>query len=182
LPPLKTGVEVPFFSEGSIAAEYADRLYEWLPDAVGVMLVARHEGREAASVIMFVAAAKGRAKTLTFVETENGGSICGGYLDVAWAEGFVRDPGRKSFILTLKNHLGIPPTKFAQKRGDATVSYMRSGDCFCFGCGECFVVIPRGSALISGQTYETPDKGASLFNGDSGGQFLAARWELWEVV
>jgi hypothetical protein len=46
----------------------------------------------------FIDAARGRAKTLTFVETENGGSISGGYLDVAWAEGVTKGTGEKSFF------------------------------------------------------------------------------------
>jgi hypothetical protein len=179
--PLRTGVEVPFFSEDSVAADYAEELHEWLPDAMDVRLVARHEGRDAASVNTFVDAAKGRAKTLTFVETENGGSICGGDLDVAWAVGSVKDPGRRSFIFTLKNHLGVRPTKFAQKGSDAVVSYVGSWS-FGFGCGEGFNVFPGGSELNNGRMYEAPDEGAALFDGDSGGQFLAARWELWEVV
>jgi hypothetical protein len=67
----------------------------------------------------FIDAAKGRAKTLTFVETENGGSICGGYLDVAWVENdYASDPDKGSFIFTLRNHLGVPPTRFAQRQPD----------------------------------------------------------------
>jgi hypothetical protein len=102
-----------------MAAAYAEELSEWLPEATFIGLVARHEGRGAASVNAFIDAATGRAKTLTFVETENGGSICGGYLDVPWvADGSASDPGRGSFIFTLRNHLGIPPAKFAQQRDD----------------------------------------------------------------
>jgi hypothetical protein len=102
-----------------MAAPYWEQLRGWLPEATEVRLMAKHEGRDATSVRAFVDAAKGRAKTLTFVETEGGGSICGGYLDVAWVEGVpVRDPGRRSFIFTLKNHLAVLPTKFAQKRED----------------------------------------------------------------
>jgi hypothetical protein len=79
----------------------------------------------------FVDAARGRAKTLTFVETENGGSICGGYLDVHWVEGRCTwDPGKESFIFALKNHIGAPPKKFAQKKGDNHAAYMRRDDCF----------------------------------------------------
>jgi hypothetical protein len=180
--PLKAGLAVPFFNEESMAAEYAGELFEWLPEAMGVRLIARHEARDVASVNTFVDAAKGRSKTLTFVETENGGSICGGYLDVAWAEGWVKDPGKRSFIFTLKNHLGVPPTRFVQRRSDAVVSYMRSGGSFHFGHWEGFDVVPGGTVLTNGQMYEAPDEGAALFNGDSGGRSLAARWELWEVV
>jgi hypothetical protein len=71
---LKMGVS--FIPEDSIAAAYSEEVYEWLPEATELKLVARHEGRDATSVNAFVDAAKGLARTLTFVETENGGSIC----------------------------------------------------------------------------------------------------------
>jgi hypothetical protein len=165
-----------------MAEEYSEELFEWLPDAMDLKLVARHEGRDATSVNTFVDAAKGRAKTLTLVETENGGSICGGYLDVAWAEGSVNDPGRRSFIFTLKNHLGVPPMKFAQRQSGVVAACMKSGISFCFGYSEGFVVALDDGVQYSGAMYEAPDEGAKLFHGDSGGRFFAARWELWEVV
>jgi hypothetical protein len=80
---LKARRGVSFVPEDSIAGAYSEEVHEWLSEAAGLELIARHEGRDAASVNAFLDAAKGRAKTLTFVETENGGSICGGYLDVA---------------------------------------------------------------------------------------------------
>jgi hypothetical protein len=94
---LKTGQSVSLIREDSMAAEYSVELREWLPEATEFRLVTTHEGRGAASVNAFIDAAMGRAKTLTVVETENGGSICGGYLDVAWNEGgFTSDPGGRS--------------------------------------------------------------------------------------
>jgi hypothetical protein len=87
----------------------------------------------------FIGAAQDQAKTLMFVETENGVSICGGYLDVPWVAGGINDPGRKSFIFTLKNHLGVPPTKFAQRREDC-VAFMGRGEYVYFGAGEGFGV------------------------------------------
>jgi hypothetical protein len=133
------------------------------------------------SVNAFVDAAKGRAKTLTFVETENGASICGGYLDVVWAEGHVSGTGRRSFIFTLKNPLGVVPTKFAQKRTE-NVAYMRRDNTFCFGNQEGLVVWRGHAALCIGHTYEAPRQGMVLFSGEGGGSFHAARWELWEVI
>jgi hypothetical protein len=73
---LKGGREVSFIAEDSVAAEFSEELCEWLSEATVLSLVAKHEGRDLASLNAFVDAAKGRAKTLTFVETENGGSIC----------------------------------------------------------------------------------------------------------
>jgi hypothetical protein len=164
-----------------MAAEYSEELFEWLSEATEARLVARHEGRDVASVNAFADAATGRAHTLTFVETENGGSICGGYLDVAWAERYVSDPGRKSFIFTLKNSLGVIPTKFAQKR-DVNAAYMERNNNFHFGYYEGLVVWQGHTTLCSGHTYETPRQGDAPFNGDGSGLFRAARWELWEVV
>jgi hypothetical protein len=178
---LKSGRWVSFDPEDSTAALYAEELSEWLPEATGIRLVTRHEGRGAASVNAFIDAAKGRAKTLTFVETENCESICGGYLDVAWGEnGHVSDPGRGNFIFTLKNHLGVPPTKFAQKRNN-DVAYVWRGSCFGFGNGEGFMVCQGNEGLYSGCAYEAPGQGSVLFSGDGSAVFSAARWELWEV-
>jgi hypothetical protein len=163
-----------------MAAPYAQQLHEWLPDAREVRLVAKHEGRDVTSVNAFVDAANGRTKTLTFVETENGRSICGGYLDVAWLDGYIADPSRRSFSFTLKNHLGVPPTKFAQMQNERAACMKR--DCrFYFGYGEGWMVWHGDDWLNSGRTYEAPREGTALFNGDGGGFFRAARWELWEV-
>jgi hypothetical protein len=171
-----------FIPECSMAAAYSDELREWLPDAMDVKLVAKHEGHDAASVKAFIGAAKGRPKTLTFVQTENGGSICGGYLDVAWVEGgHACDPGGRSFIFTLKNHLGVPPMAFWQKRGDRA-AYM-SSDRVSFGDGgEGFAIWPGSWTLGSGPTYMVSREEVALFNGDGGGAFHAARWELWAVM
>jgi hypothetical protein len=72
---LNSGRQTSFIPEDSMAARYSEALREWLPEATEVRLVAMHEGRDAVSMNAFIDAAKGRAKTLTFVETENGGSI-----------------------------------------------------------------------------------------------------------
>jgi hypothetical protein len=172
-----------FIPEDSMAARYSEELREWLPEAREMRLVARQEGRRSASVDAFIDAANGRAQTLTFVETENGGSLCGGYLDVAWVEGgFMSDPGRRSFIFTLKNHLGVPPTMFAQKRGEYA-AWMRRDGAVCFGEGrEGFLVCDCDLTLSSGRTYEAPEGGVTVFYGDGGTCFRAARWELWEIV
>jgi hypothetical protein len=168
--------------EDSMAAAYSEELIAWLPEATGLRLVAECDGRGSASVNAFVEAANGRAKTLTFVETENGRSICGGYLDCAWVDGGdAKDPCRRSFIFTLKNHLGIPPMKFAQKR-DEYAAFMAEWHAFGFGCHEGFRVTPYADSLQSGKTYEAPGQGVTLFHGDDSGQFSAARWELWEII
>jgi hypothetical protein len=164
-----------------MAAEYSEELSEWLPGATEARLVARHEGRGVASVNAFIDAAKGRTKTLTFVETDNGGSICGGYLDVAWVDGgYVSDRRRNSFVFALKNHLGVPPMKFAQTRDDMAAHVSRGYD-VSFGYREGFVVSQFDYGLYGGRTYEAPAE-ASLFDGDDGRIFRARRWELWEVT
>jgi hypothetical protein len=172
---------VSFIPEDSMAAAYSEEVHEWLGEATGIELVAKHEGRDATSVNAFADAAKGRTKTLTFVETENSGSICGGYLDVAWVDaGYVNDPSRRSFIFTLKNHLGVPPTKFAPMRVQYA-AHMSRNRSFFFGSGEGFMVWQSDFVLNCGQTYEAPDQGVSLFCGDTGELFRAGRWELWQV-
>jgi hypothetical protein len=116
------------------------------------------------------------------VETENGRSTCGGYLDVEWIEGkYADDPGRGSFIFTLRNHLGVSPKKFAQKRAEVA-AYMSRNDRFCFSHREGFVVCPWDCEMYCGLTYEAPDEGVALFCGDGRGVFRAARWELWQVI
>jgi hypothetical protein len=164
-----------------MAAAYSEELIAWLPEATGLRLVAKCEGRGSASVNAFVEAANGRAKTLTFVETENGRSVCGGYLDVAWVDGgYAKDPGRKSFIFTLRNHLEVPPTRFEQKQ-DEYAAFMAQRHSVYFGFGEGSRVSPDAQSVRSGETYEAPDQGVALFHGDDSGVFRAARWELWEV-
>jgi hypothetical protein len=165
-----------------MAAAYSEELVAWLPEATGLRLVAKREGCGDASINAFVEAANGRAKTLTLVETENGGSICGGYLDCAWVRScFVKDPGRRSFIFTLKNHLEVPPTRFEQKR-DGYAAFMERSNTVYFGSCEGFMVAPYALSLGSGETYEAPGQGIALFHGDGSGRFSAARWELWEIV
>jgi hypothetical protein len=164
-----------------MAAGYSEELFAWLPEATGLRLVAKCEGCGCASVNAFVEAANGRAKALTFVETENGRSICGGYLDVAWVEGgYAKDPGRRSFIFTLKNHLEVSPARFEQTR-DEYAAFMARWGAFYFGVKEAFKLAPYADSLQSGKTYEAPDQGVALFHGDDSGVFRAARWELWEV-
>jgi hypothetical protein len=93
----------------------------------------------------------------------------------------VKDPGRRSFIFTLRNHLEVPPTRFGQKQGE-DAAFMARCHAFYFGFCEGFRVSPYAESLRSDETYDAPDQGAALFNGDDGGRFRAARWELWEIV
>jgi hypothetical protein len=167
----------------SLAKGFSAQLGEWLPEMVAARLVASWEGRDLPGVNYFIDAAKGLAKTLTFVETENGASISGGYLDVAWVEnGDAFDPGRRSFVFTLKNHLGMPPTKFAHRGSkDPAACAVRDG-CFYFGDGEGFDARPGEVALNDCSTYERPGPGAALFYGPGDNLFRAGRWELWEVM
>ena len=117
---------------GSMAAPYWSKLKEWLPDMNSIKLLAKFDGHSQASIDAFLAAAVGRARTLTFIETENGGSICGAYLDPAWVvKGWTNDPGRKSFLFTLKNHLGVVPTKFPKKATEWAAH--TDSSYFCFG-------------------------------------------------
>jgi hypothetical protein len=182
---------------GSIAAVYGDVLMKWLPDMTSVTLLAKYEGRDSASVDAFIDAAKGRARTLTLIETEGGKSICGAFLEPAWTVGAIDDPSRSSFMFTLKNHLGVFPTKFP-KLGDARAAVACQSDRVCFGERACMIG-PGGAAAKSGerdrmtgpgggaakfeeQYEDAAGFGAAIFHGgDDRGVFRAARWELWET-
>jgi hypothetical protein len=86
----------------------------------------------------------------------------------------------RGFIFTLKNHLRVPPTKFAQRRA-VCAAYASRQHGFYFGCGEGFIVLQNDYTLYCGQTYEAPGQGVSLFCGRAGEVFRAGRWELWQV-
>jgi hypothetical protein len=84
-------------------------------------LLLRRAGRDAVSVDAYIDAATRHAHTITFIETDTGNSICGGYLDPARVNGdfvYTEDPGRRSFVFTLKNCFGVVPTKFRLTGGD----------------------------------------------------------------
>jgi hypothetical protein len=97
-PKSRPAVAVAAFA-GSMAQPYVNKLKEWLPWMLGTKLLQKKTGGDRASVDAFTEAANGHSKTITFVETENGCSICGGYLESAWVDsGWTDDPSRRSFI------------------------------------------------------------------------------------
>jgi hypothetical protein len=51
---------------------------------------------------------------------------------------------------------------------------------FHFGYREGFNVW-QGDTFLTSQTFEASAQGVALFDGDAGGLFRAARWELWQV-
>jgi hypothetical protein len=180
-PMMRPEVGVAAFA-GSMAQPYVNKLKEWLPWMRKARLLLKGSGRDTASVNAFTGAAKGHSKTITFVETENGGSICGGYLEAAWVEsGYANDPSRRSFLFTLKNHLSVPPTKFAQKQ-DERVARMKPGGDVWWGQCEGWIIWSSDTDLLSNETFEeAPGEGAALFCGDGGWMFGAGRWELWQL-
>jgi hypothetical protein len=119
---------VPGMFRDSITAAYEGDLMEWLPEMTEAALLARGECRDPASVNAFIDAAAGHSRTLTFIETENRKSICGGFLEPAWtAGGSTDDPARSSFVFTLKNHLDIAPT--SSRSAEASWRLMHSSPC-----------------------------------------------------
>jgi hypothetical protein len=146
--------EQPF--KDSMAADYGDQLLEWLPGVTNAKLLAKREGRDAASVKAFIDAAVGHARTVTFIETENRKSICGCFIGPAWpSDGGVRDWHFCSFLFTLENHLGVAPTKFPKcKDGGLAASVVRHG-AVVFGCHGCMIAptdIPERVPL--GERYQ----------------------------
>jgi hypothetical protein len=89
-----------------MAAPFESVLKTWRPQMKSTTLLGKGDGRDKANVTAFCDAAVGHAKTFTFIETENGNSICGGFLAPAWKEDQnLFDPSLESFMFTLKNHL-----------------------------------------------------------------------------
>jgi hypothetical protein len=165
--------------EHSIAAEYSGELCEWLPEATELTQIASHEGRDLAGVNAGIGAAKGRAKTRRCCGEENGGSICGGYVDSAWAEGRYRNAprtGTRSFIFTSRNPECHPSSP---RRNEATPRHSSVSTTAHFSVKS--TVWDEGCRLNSGRGHEAPGEGMALFCGDGGGVFDGAGWELWEA-
>jgi hypothetical protein len=165
-----------------MAGQYAASIFEWLPELTATRLLAFGTGRDYASISAFIDGAKGRCKTIAFFETSNRGSICGGYLEPAWNDaGETRDPSRKSFIFTLRNHLGVPPTKFPMRSSATRGAFAGRGNWVGFGSPD----IQLYSADYGGNFgfhQDVVGRGAAIFQGDGSGRFRAGSWELWQTL
>jgi hypothetical protein len=75
-------------------------------------LLLRRTGRDSETAEAFIDAAVGHAHAFTFIETENGKSICDLYLGSAWVRDQINDSGKASYLFTLKNRFGVGPTRF----------------------------------------------------------------------
>jgi hypothetical protein len=170
---------------GSMAADFEEVLQEWLPETTTATLLAKHEGRDKASINAFIDAAVGHQKTLTFVQTENGESICGSFLAPAWDigdEGITRDARRESFMFTLKNSLGVLPKTFAMAAGETQAARLcRDVGAGC-GIRDGWEIFDFDSPMPNGNRYEAPAQGTALFHADDRGVFRCGRWELWQTA
>jgi hypothetical protein len=152
----------------SLAAAYEDELLEWLPDVETATLVAIRDGRDIASINAFCDAADGLSKTVVIAVNENGGSICGGYLDPAWREGAWARDDSKSFLFTLKNHAGVGPTKFPKEGSDSWAAFKRRGNDWSFGYWEGPYIYKCGNPLCRGLGIHYEDvvgQRQAIFNG-----------------
>jgi hypothetical protein len=171
----------------SMAWAYEDELLEWLPGMADATLLAKCEGRDKTSVNAFIDAAKRRAHTITFIETENGKSICGASVEPAWVDpgqdrACTHDPSKRTFLFTLKNHLGVAPTKFPCKSPECTVFLRRDRVVIFTSNNWGMHITPETNGYMSVTGYkDTAGKGGEVFCGDGSG-FRAARWELWEIA
>lgn len=109
---------------GSIAEGFADYLKDWRPDLKTATLLAKHEGNDEEGVTAWIEAAQGHGKIFTFIETENGNALCGSFLPEPMREGqpWFSDPCGEAFLFTLRNHLGVAPTKFPKATGCAAAA------------------------------------------------------------
>jgi hypothetical protein len=175
--------DTPLFG-GSMAAAFEDQLLKWLPNVETAFLVAKHDGRDIASLNSFCDAAEGLSKTVVIAMTENGESICGGYLEPAWRESAWAEDSIKSFLFTLKNHAGVGPKKFRKIGSDSCAAYKQRGSCWCFGSWEGPYIYSRGNPGYGGLGIRYQDvvgQGQAIFNGGES-VFRLARWELWQVA
>jgi hypothetical protein len=174
----------PLFTE-SMAAAYEDELLEWLPEAADkTRLIAAHDGRDIASLNAFCDAAEGLSKTVVIAVTENGESICGGYLDPAWKENGYAEDSSESFLFTLKNHAGVGPTKFPKKGCDSRAATKSRGYSWFFGSWEGPYIYWYGNPAVGGLGFHYHDvvgRGQAIFNGGED-FFRLARWELWQIA
>jgi hypothetical protein len=172
---------------GSMASAYEDVLAGWLSEMSEAALLAKCEGRDASSVNAVIDAAKGRAHTITFIETENGKSLCGGYVEPAWVDpalgdAYTHDPSKRTFLFTLRNHLGVVPTRFPCKNPQNTVKLWRNRFVGFTSNAWGMIITPNTSGIMTVTGYEdTAGKGGEIFCGDGSG-FRAARWEVWEIA
>jgi hypothetical protein len=167
----------------SLAAAFEDELLEWLPEVETARLVAAHDGRDIASINAFCDAADGLSKTIVIAVNENGGSICGGYLDPAWRANDWAEDSSRSFLFTLKNDAGVGPTKFPKKGCDSYAAAKWRGSFWCIGDWEGPYIWKGGNPGGGlGEHYgDVVGQGQAIFNG--GQDFIRlGRWELWQVA
>jgi hypothetical protein len=176
----------PEFPSDSMAAPYARQLKEWLPWAGSASLLAKGEGRPT----LLVARIVGKSKTLVVVQTQNGKSICGGYVAPAWCNRVwcASDPSNSSFLFTLQNHLGKPTTKFPINPGATKVFYMTDnrfilGD-LSNGSGNTYTTSTLGHGGQFGALQEPLALGTCVLAGEGSGsqKVSVARWEFWQLA
>jgi hypothetical protein len=183
-PELPVDGDRPDFGD-SMAAAFEDDLLEWLPEAKTARLVAVRDGRDIASINAFCDAAGGLSETVVIAVTENGESICGGYLDPAWKEGeWALDSNGTSFLFTLMNHAGVAPTRFPTRRSDSHAARARRDYGWFFGAWEGPYIYKGGDPNCRGLGIGYRDvvgQGQAIFNGGLD-FFRLARWELWQIA
>jgi hypothetical protein len=90
--------------------------------------------------------------------TENGKSICGGYLEPAWRERVYAPDSIKSFLFTLKNHAGVAPTKFPKKGSDSCAAFKWRDYGWFFGFWEGPYVFEGGNPSEVGRPVHLPGR------------------------
>jgi hypothetical protein len=145
-------------------------------------LLLRHQGRDAASVNAYLDAAKGHWQTWTFIDTENGKAICGSYLDPARVEGgYTEDHAKRGFLFTLKNYLGIVPTKFRLVSSQNASQASRNNYVILSGGTWVVHICPSDPGTALGPYENAAGHGVATFSRGNRA-FGAGRWELWETT
>jgi hypothetical protein len=134
-------------------------------------------------------ACDGHANTLTIVLTTEGW-IFGGFSPCAWDCSFAykQDDSRKSFLFTIKNPHGVPPTIFPlkdDKKQCAIYCFPSRGPIFGGGCdlfiSDCCDSNEKSYTKTFGDTYENTTRmdGKTFFTGDR--FFTVKELEVFEV-
>jgi hypothetical protein len=132
----------------------------------------------------FKKAVFGQARTILIAKTTNGLSLCGGYLESAWQEGFVKDPTHKSFVFTLENHPKISPTQFPMNGSDEKAGYVNTVDpCFGFYSDGWTLIVynkPCAASYFVGYQDTLDGRGPAVIRGGEKNYQIGA-FEVWAI-
>ena len=162
---------------------FSVNMKSWLPDAGTPSLLYRMTS-DGTSTSEFHSRCDGKGPTVVLIRSDNG-FVFGGYADKPWHSEGKYIACDKSFIFTVCNPHGIPPTRYLVN----SPAHALYGDASCgptFGCDA--ITVGMGGYLTDGcctpffDYTDTTGKGAATFTGAAHpGPFTPAEVEVWRV-